>query len=734
MDFRLSILAAGLLAWASAPICPGNDWPQWRFDSGRTGASPVEIGAAGELHLQWTRQLAELEPAFQDGRLQFDRGYEPVVLGKRMFVGSSHDDSVIALDTDTGKLLWRFITDGPVRFAPVAWEGGVYFGSDDGHLYCVSVEDGSLRWKFKAVPSDRQVFGNRRLISTWPVRGGPVLRDGRVYFAAGVWSFEGVFVYALDAKTGKQLWLNDDCGYIYGVHPHNAVAFGGLAPQGYLLINGDELIVPSSSAYPAKFDLQTGKLIDFKLPAAGRKPGGWFVATADEPGDGDSKLGLLPAGEVARKRELLYERSVNQKRHEGEMKIVGKANVRSSISAAGRQFKFGNAIPGVSGEVHSLLVADGKLIVVTEEGAIHCLGKEKPDAVVVHDEPRPRLIDTDERVEAIFELCGVENGLAVIVGQPDNAFLESMVAQSRMQVLVIAGQGSQIAPARDALIQSGVYGHRISIRQSCELPPYVANLLLITEAIAAEELKQIAESVRPFGGKLVVAHSPSIESVELPGFSVEKSGDQLVLTRTSLPGSTNYTGNWQESADQLVRAPVGVLWFDDTLAHFKRSPQPRFFEGVMISSDKKWTDASTRKDKVDYLLQAAVYSDVYTGRILHQSEVPLLSAELTEFDLKNVQPSQYRPPKQKGRVETKTAKIWFAEKSAHRDRGAANFPEELRLRRRVRLRRPLLDAFRHGCFLRQAAGERDDQSKRAALGVHQQHHPGERRSQRALLF
>ena len=171
--------------------------------------------------------MPKLQPAFRDVRLQFDRGYEPVVIGKRLFIGSSRDDSLIALDTETGELLWRFVADGPVRFAPVAHGDRIYFGADDGHVYCLDVKDGTPLWKFKAVPSDRKVFGNRRLISTWPVRGGPVLHDGRIYFAAGVWSFEGVFVYALDAESGEVVWLNDDCGYIYGIHPHNATPSAG---------------------------------------------------------------------------------------------------------------------------------------------------------------------------------------------------------------------------------------------------------------------------------------------------------------------------------------------------------------------------------------------------------------------------------------------------------------------------------------------------------------------------
>jgi hypothetical protein len=43
-----------------------------------------------------------------------------------------------------------------------------------------------------------------------------------------------------------------------------------------------QLIVPSSQAYPAKFDLQTGELKSFELPAPGRLPGGWFASTPSE--------------------------------------------------------------------------------------------------------------------------------------------------------------------------------------------------------------------------------------------------------------------------------------------------------------------------------------------------------------------------------------------------------------------------------------------------------------------
>lgn len=644
---RFLILAASLLAIVSRSS--GEDWPQWRFDAGRTGASPEEMTAADKLQLQWTRKLPPLKPAFRDVRLGFDRGYEPVVLGKRMFLGSSRDDSLIALDTETGNLLWRFVTDGPLRFAPVGWEGSVYFGSDDGHFYCLDAEDGSLRWKFQAVPSKRQVLGNRRLISTWPIRGGPVLRDGRIYFAAGVWSFEGVFVYALDAQTGKVVWLNDDCGYIYGVHPHNAVAFGGLAPQGYLLINDNELVVPSSSAYPARFDLATGTLLDFQLPAAGRKPGGWFVATGGDPGE--SKLGLLPGTEVARRRELLYERAVNQKLHEDQLREEGTAGVRTAIWAAEQKFSFGDPLPEVKGTIHTMLAADRKLFVVAESGEIHCFAEAQPASVVRHEEALPAANSSDGNAQGLLKQTGANHGLAILLGTPDLAFVETMVSQSNLNLVAIESSPQLVASTRESLVRSGLYGHRVAIRlggpTSCELPPYLADLIVSREPVSLEELRRISNSVRPFGGKLVVPHSGVIENAELPGFRSETFGDRTILTRTSLPGSSNYTGDWQASADALVRAPVGVLWFDDTLGHFKRSPQPKFVDGVMISVDKNWTDASTRKEGEDYRLQPAIFSDVYTGRILTKAETPLLSSSLTETDLKTIQPSQYRPPKQK---------------------------------------------------------------------------------------
>jgi outer membrane protein assembly factor BamB len=264
------------------------DWPAWRHNAGRTAATEHELPAA--LHLQWKRQLPRPTPTFpNDPRLCFDKSYEPVVAGKRMFVPSMVTDSVTALDTETGAERWTFFADGPVRFAPVAWQEKVYFVSDDGFLYCVNADNGRLLWKFSPMEPERRAYkllGDERLISRWPARGGPVLADGTVYFAAGIWPFEGVAVCAVDANTGEARWINKDCSFVKDAQFDHGERFdGGVSPQGYLAVLGSKLIVPCGRALPAFFDRATGRMEPYTSGWGGRvalAKGSWFACGAGD--------------------------------------------------------------------------------------------------------------------------------------------------------------------------------------------------------------------------------------------------------------------------------------------------------------------------------------------------------------------------------------------------------------------------------------------------------------------
>ena len=629
------------------------NWPMWRHDPGRTAATS---SLPKNLSLKWVRELPANSPAYKDERLQFDRGYEPIVLGQRLFVASAFDDSVTAFDTDTGDQLWKFTTAGPVRFAPVAGIGRVIFGSDDGHVYCVKASTGDLVWKLQAVPSNRRVLGNGRLISVWPVRGGAVLQDDKVYFAAGVWPLEGVFVYCVEAATGKVVWLNDSTSYLYGAHPHGTEGFGGLAPQGYLLIDGEDLIVPCSNAYPGRFELATGKLKSFKLPSPGRLPGGWFASTPAEK-----------QRDKLKRRGLLFDNDINKKRHEDKPRSEGLPEIRSTIHVGDQELKFSAGLPGVQGEIYSMAAADKKLFVTTVEGRIYCLGEPvKNTPVRRYPLPVQAASPQSKLADAVLQACETKYGYAVVLGLDNAELLATLVSKTELKVVGVDSDAELVESLRQTFaLPAARLSLQVGDPLNFELPKYFASLIVVNDKLLVSErassktladksLARIYESLRPFGGVLVGAQS--LEAVakksKLPSAKTQaKAAGLISISRVgSLKGATNYLGDWKPTSDDLVKAPVGVLWFDDSVSHFKRSPQPAFIDGVMVSVDKDWTDASTRKGGQDYRLLEPMLSDVYTGRVFTSGEAAAIRervaevAKRTVVDRETIQPSQYRPP------------------------------------------------------------------------------------------
>jgi hypothetical protein len=625
------------------------DWPTWRHDEGRTGATLEALPA--RLHLQWTLTLPPLVPAYKDPRLQFDKGYEPIVTNGKLIVGSSWTDSVTAYDAATGEQAWRFLTEGPIRFAPAAMDDRVFVGSDDGFLYCLQTDTGKLLWKFRGVPSTRKVLGNGRMISLWPVRGGPVAKGGKVWFAAGVWPMEGVYVYCLDAKTGKSIWLNDRCGFMYGTQPHNAQATGGLAPQGYLLLDGDDLIVPSSVAFPARFNAATGKLKEFELPSQGRLPGGWFASTASEK----EKQRL-------QRRGLLFDSDVNKRRHEDKERESGQPGVRSTIYAGDQTISFSDGVEGVSGAIYEMLAANGRLYVITLGGEIHCLSAAKvtPRVYQFHPKGKPSGVQ-DALVAAILDATEFRQGYGLILGMTEKWM--GLVENSSAR-LVGAGRVGDMQRLREQIDFAGVTADRVGLFGGNPLalgfPRYFAGLVVADESAGIkwnkELLSKVYSSLRPYGGSLCVVGSRKFRNAfrtvfklgEFPAARLsEHSGFTLLKKEGALPGATNYLGKWEKSSDENVRFPLGVLWFGDELGHFKRSPQPKFVDGVMVSTPKNWMENQDERTRnSDYRLLPAVLSDVFTGRVMGSNEEIEVRKRHGKVDLENLQPSQYRPPHQ----------------------------------------------------------------------------------------
>ncbi len=276
----LCLLAAPLLA----------DWPTYLHDASRVGHTQQPL--ATPLQPRWTfaspvaPDLAwpgedgrEIEGMVLENRIRFDDVFHTAIAGGRVYFGSSVDGRLYCQDLATGKELWAFFTDGPIRLAPMIADGKIYVGSDDGHAYCLDAATGALVWRLRAGPDDERVLARGRMISRWPIRTGVLVDDGVAFFGAGVFPHEKVFVHAVEAATGKVIWKNDTIS-------QQDAGRSDLSPQGYLLATKDLLFVPSGRALAMAFDRHTGKPVNKPSPGwrsdAGGQIGGSQAMLVDD--------------------------------------------------------------------------------------------------------------------------------------------------------------------------------------------------------------------------------------------------------------------------------------------------------------------------------------------------------------------------------------------------------------------------------------------------------------------
>lgn len=134
---------------------------------------------------------------------------EPMIIAHEVIYFPA-GDKLIAIETETGREKWRFLTHGLIN-TPVMANGVIYFGTNRDYVYAVDVTDGTKVWDFK---------GKQPMIC-------PAIANDTVYI--GSCGFDKK-LFALNAQTGQGQWklqldfcagcpvVADDMIYVDGIN------------------------------------------------------------------------------------------------------------------------------------------------------------------------------------------------------------------------------------------------------------------------------------------------------------------------------------------------------------------------------------------------------------------------------------------------------------------------------------------------------------------------------------
>lgn len=559
-----------LIASCDTSATSADDWPMWRANASRSAATTNRLPT--EFHIEWSRKFEARSQAWDDplnlDLMTYDRVFEPIVYNGLVCIGFNDRDKLVALDIRTGETVWTYFTEGPVRLPPAACNGKIYFGSDDGFLYCVQAADGSLVWKFRGAPNSQHALGNKRLISAWPSRGGPVVYDGDVYFAASIWPFMGTFLYSLDAETGEVNWTNDSTGSQYIKQPHSAPSFAGVAPQGAIVATDEYLIVPGGRSVPAVFDRRTGELKYFEINAGGKGTGGSFVTadkrhyyvhtrekgtrafnletgrkTAFTPNEPVISGGSLYCAKRNGERSFVQAYDISNDDNSdrsplwqvevpagdelilaGETLVAASGNQLATIDISTDRPAVLKLIPidvlATDESIARLLVAAGRIVVVGDAGTVAVLGESEtaspeltPSAQAANaagsGESGERTA-AEQSPDCPLLQHGQPEGYAFWFGRADSPQLAELIASSPfLQLAVVDDDEQRIHNLQVFLDQQNLLGKitgHVGTPQSFRAPSYVAHMTFTTADLASDPHAVTAmwNSVRPYGGTLTV--------------------------------------------------------------------------------------------------------------------------------------------------------------------------------------------------------------------------------------
>lgn len=463
---------------------------------------------------------------------------------------------------------WRFVRDMQVdnTYRPTAAGDLVFVGCEhNGALLALDAQTGAERWRFYTGGAIRTqpAAGNERVLV-----GSD---DGYMYCL----SHEGELKWKALVGQGER--------FVIG---HQRFMSAWPVPTHPLLADGKLFVLggcwPADGVFMNAFDAETGELL-WRSPSVHLRAmmiphwiedGQVYVRTYSGTGGKalrfDTETGAMsfwPKG-TQTPPLLRYE-------------VPDAANVAGSNGSGDLRF------------------ASGKT------GVLYCAGPALKDDVRHWDYPAQKAKQGSTSAKVISELIGQSQGYALVTNLTDGKLIEGLLADTDFYVVAVDSDETKVNRIRRQLDDAGCFdSHRLTVLaaelKGDVLPPYFANLVT-TES--GDKPSDIAlQSLRPYSG-----------------FAIWKIGDKWKLkSRGELVGGGNWSHEYantymnNSTADRIVKAPLGVLWYGGEASDRKYYLSGNRPAGALVVNGRMFLQGKG--------VVAAV--DIYNGRLLWEADIP----------------------------------------------------------------------------------------------------------------
>ncbi|MBA3570532.1 MAG: PQQ-binding-like beta-propeller repeat protein [Pyrinomonadaceae bacterium] len=555
-----SYLSLSLLLFVPATA---SDWAEWRGPA-RDGVSleknlPVRWSPSGE-NLAW--------------KAPYGGRSAPIVMGDRIFIqnsvgkGETLQERVVALNADTGKLLWEhrfnvYLSDVPPHrlgwASPVGdlVTGNVYIFGGGGNLIGLNA-DGKVLWQ-RSLGED---FG---LLTTHGGRTVSPIIDGDLVIISGVtfqWGQHGRGAHrfiGFDKKTGDTVWISAPGG-----RPYDTTYAAPIIAN----INGTRLLIQGASdGVVHAIKPQTGEPVwKYEISKRGLNTGvvvhgTTAILTHSEENLDSNEMGMMVAVDAGSKGEI--------KKEQTKWTIYGwQGGFSSPVIDGDRLYQVDNGANLAAFDVNSgkqlwlqnlgtiqkasPVLADGKLYVGTENGKFFILKPTATGAEILDQDQ----LGTPTEPESIIASAAVSNGRVYFVSDTN---------------IYAIGKKSQSQP-----------GPPLIVNPLSAAANSVAHVQVVPTELILRPGDKVKFNVRLFDERGVFIREESGASWTLDNLKGSIANDQLAvatdpiaqagLVKATVGGITGTAGvrvfpplPWNENFDALAINTIPPTWVNSTL-------------------------------------------------------------------------------------------------------------------------------------------------------------------------